>query len=139
MITFQSENVVMPDIDFNRIDVWLRQVASSYGKRITNLNYLFCDDEKILNVNRKFLDHDYFTDIITFDYSHGDKVGGDLFISLDTVFSNAEDIGEAPDKELLRVIVHGLLHLCGINDKGEGEREIMEAHENTALALLQKI
>lgn len=135
MIEFSVKDVVMPDLDFAKVDIWLREVAATYDKKVGNLNYIFCDDNEILKINRQFLNHDYFTDIITFDYSHRDRVGADLFISLETVKSNAEDLTESYDKELLRVIVHGLLHLCGINDKGEGEREIMEAHENKALEI----
>ncbi|MDE5594058.1 MAG: rRNA maturation RNase YbeY, partial [Muribaculaceae bacterium] len=86
--------------------------------------------------NRKFLNHDYFTDIITFDYSRGKLISGDMFISLDTVRSNSELVGQPYDVELRRVIIHGVLHLCGINDKGPGEREIMEAEENLALKML---
>ena len=103
------------------------------------LNYIFCDDEEILRVNRQFLDHDYYTDIITFDDCIGRMLRGDMFISLDTVRSNAEGLGVSYDSELRRVIVHGILHLCGINDKGPGEREIMEAAENDALALLEEM
>ena len=135
MIEFSVKDVMMPDLDFAKVDIWLREVAATYDKKVGNLNYIFCDDKEILKINQKFLNHDYFTDIITFDYSHRDKVGADLFISLETVKSNADDLSESYDKELLRVIVHGLLHLCGINDKGEGEREIMEAHENKALEI----
>lgn len=135
MIEFEAKNVEMPSLDFARVDRWLGEVAASHGRRIGNLNYLFCDDEEILRVNREFLRHDYFTDIITFDYSHRDRVGGDLFISIETVRSNAEELGVSYDSELLRVIAHGLLHLCGIDDKGPGEREIMEAHEDAALAI----
>ena len=97
------------------------------------LTYIFCDDSKILEVNKKFLNHDYFTDVITFDYTRGKLLRGDIYISLDTVASNAVMVGADYDTELLRVIIHGVLHLCGINDKGPGEREIMEAHENSAL------
>ncbi len=125
----------LPALDFGKVETWLGEVAASHGKRIGNVNYLFCDDEEILRVNREFLRHDYFTDIITFDYSRRDRIGGDIFISLDTVRSNAEDLGVAYDNELLRVIAHGVLHLCGIDDKGPGEREIMEANEDAALAL----
>ena len=125
----------LPELDFGNVEAWLGEVAASHGKRIGNVNYLFCDDEEILRVNREFLRHDYFTDIITFDYSRRDRIGGDIFISLDTVRSNAEDLGVAYDNELLRVIAHGVLHLCGIDDKGPGEREIMEANEDAALAL----
>ena len=135
MIEFEAKNVEMPSLDFARVDRWLGEVAAAHGRRIGNLNYLFCDDEEILRVNREFLRHDYFTDIITFDYSHRDRVGGDLFISIETVQSNAEELGVSYDSELLRVIAHGLLHLCGIDDKGPGEREIMEAHEDAALAI----
>ena len=81
------------------------------------------------------MDHDYYTDIITFDYCTGNTISGDLFISLDTVLTNAQLVGEPYEKELYRVIIHGILHLCGINDKGEGEREIMERCENEALAM----
>ena len=113
-------------------------MAASYGKRVGEIAYIFCNDEKILEVNREYLQHDYYTDIITFDYTEGDVISGDLFISLDTVRTNAEQVGAAYDEELHRVIIHGILHLCGINDKGPGEREIMEAAENRALALRAK-
>ena len=89
-----------------------------------------------MEVNRQYLEHDYYTDIITFDYTEGNRISGDLFISLDTVRTNAEQFDQAYERELHRVIIHGILHLCGINDKGPGEREIMEAEENKALALI---
>ena len=139
MITFQRESVEMPTFDFAKVERWLGEVAAVYDRRIGNLNYLFCDDNEILKVNRQFLGHDYFTDIITFDYSHRDKVNGDIYVSLDTVRSNAMELGEEYDKELLRVIVHGLLHLCGIDDKGEGEREIMERNEENALEIWRNL
>lgn len=135
MIEFETKNVGMPALDFAKVDRWLGEVAASHNRRVGNVNYLFCNDEEILRVNREFLRHDYFTDIITFDYSHKDRIGGDIFISLDTVASNARDLGQEYGVELLRVIAHGVLHLCGINDKGPGEREIMEGAENAALAL----
>lgn len=139
MIEFQTKDVEMPSFDFSKVERWLGEVAASHGRRIGNVNYLFCDDKEILRVNREFLGHDYFTDIITFDYSHRDRVGGDIFISLDTVASNADELGEMRERELLRVIAHGVLHLCGIDDKGPGEREIMEAAENAALSLWDNI
>lgn len=135
MITFEINDVEMPSLDFAKVERWLGEVAASHDRRIGNVNYLFCGDEEILRVNREFLHHDYYTDIITFDYSHRDKIGGDIFISLDTVASNADGFGEIYHRELLRVIAHGVLHLCGIDDKGPGEREIMEAAENEALSL----
>lgn len=139
MIEFQTKDVEMPSFDFSKVERWLGEVAASHERRIGNVNYLFCDDKEILRVNREFLGHDYFTDIITFDYSHRDRVGGDIFISLDTVASNADELGEKRESELLRVIAHGVLHLCGIDDKGPGEREIMEAAENAALAFWDNI
>ena len=138
MITYNTENVKMPAIRRRDVSRWVRQVAASYGRRVGEIGYLFCNDEKILEVNREYLSHDYYTDIITFDYTEGDVINGDLVISLDTVRSNTELFGKAYDDELLRVIIHGILHLCGINDKGPGERELMEAAENKALAMYGK-
>lgn len=135
-INFIVKNVVMPEFDQERTRVWIEDVASRHNKTVGELTYIFCDDEKILEVNRQFLQHDYYTDIITFDYSNRRRISGDLFISLDTVKSNAELFARSYDEEFMRVIIHGVLHLCGIDDKGEGEREIMEKHENEALALL---
>ena len=139
MVSFEVKNVEMPDLDFSKVEKWLYEVAASYNKQLRSLNYLFCDDEEILKVNREFLHHDYFTDIITFDYSYKNKVAGDIFVSIDTVRSNAEKLNLSYDMELHRVIVHGLLHLCGINDKGSDERKIMEYHEDRALGLYHLI
>lgn len=130
------ENVTMPEISLHRIEKWIDQVARLHGRILGPVSYIFCDDEKIIEVNRQFLTHDYYTDIITFDYSRGKLISGDMFISLDTVRSNSELVGQTYDSELHRVIIHGILHLCGINDKGPGEREIMEREENAALDLL---
>ena len=129
----------MPDIKKRETTRWIKAVAASYGKKTGEIGYLFVDDEKILEVNREYLGHDYYTDIITFDYCEGDTLNGDLVISLDTVRTNAEKFHKAYDEELHRVIIHGILHLCGINDKGPGEREQMEAAENHALALRSEI
>ena len=133
MITYQTIDVKMPALPKAKTSAWVREVAASYGKRVGEVAYVFCNDEKILEVNRQYLQHDYYTDIITFDYCEDDNISGDLFISLDTVRSNAEAQGTPYDEELHRVIIHGILHLCGINDKGPGERAIMEAAENKAL------
>lgn len=125
----------MPKIRKRDTTAWIRRVAATYGRKIGEVGYLFCDDEKILKVNREYLQHDYYTDIITFDYNEGKQINGDLVISLDTVKSNAQLFNKPYEEELYRVIIHGILHLCGINDKGPGEREIMEAAENAALAM----
>lgn len=138
MISYSTEGVRMPNIKRRETTAWIKAVAATYGKRVGEVGYMFVDDEKILEVNREYLGHDYYTDIITFDYDEGDVINGDIVISLDTVRSNAEQLGKPYDEELHRVIIHGILHLCGINDKGKGEREMMEAAENRALQLLKK-
>ena len=138
MISYNTEGVRMPNIKRRETTAWIKAVAATYGKRVGEVGYMFVDDEKILEVNREYLGHDYYTDIITFDYDEGDVINGDIVISLDTVRSNAEQLGKPYDEELHRVIIHGILHLCGINDKGKGEREIMEAAENRALQLLKE-
>ncbi len=137
MITYQTEGVEMPAIKKRETIAWIKAVAETYGKKVGEIAYIFCSDEKILEVNRQFLQHDYYTDIITFDYCEGNRIAGDLFISLDTVRTNAEQFKAEYETELHRVIIHGILHLCGINDKGPGEREIMEAAENKALDMLK--
>ncbi|MDE6288229.1 MAG: rRNA maturation RNase YbeY, partial [Muribaculaceae bacterium] len=113
--------------------------AKEHDRIVGEITYIFCDDAEILRVNLEFLNHDYYTDIITFDNSRGRMISGDIFVSLDTVRSNSELVGATYDRELLRVIIHGILHLCGINDKGPGEREIMEQHEDEALALFDSL
>lgn len=132
----QTKLPALSPLGYDFVERWLGRVGESHGRMLGELSYLFCDDEKILQVNREFLQHDYYTDIITFDYCEGNRLSGDLFISLDTVRTNAEQFaGNDYERELHRVIIHGILHLCGINDKGPGEREIMEAAENKALAM----
>ena len=136
MITYNAEAISMPAIKKREMNAWIKAVAQKYGRRVGDIGYMFVSDEKILEVNRQYLGHDYYTDIITFDYDEGDRINGDIVISLDTVATNAEQYGKTYEDELHRVIIHGILHLCGINDKGPGEREIMEAAENEALAML---
>lgn len=134
MISFINENIKMPKLDRKAVRAWIAAVAATYeGRKVGSLNYIFCNDDRILEVNKQFLGHDFYTDIITFDYSEPGVVSGDMYISLDTVLTNSEKFHTSYDKELMRVIIHGVLHLCGINDKGRGERAIMEAAENRAL------
>ena len=135
MITYNADGVKMPNIRKRTVSAWIKAVAATFGRKVGEIGYMFVDDEKMLKVNNEYLGHDYYTDIITFDYDEGDTISGDLVISLDTVRTNAEKFGKDYNEELHRVIIHGILHLCGINDKGPGEREIMEAAENAALAL----
>ena len=142
MISYHADGVKMPPIRRRDTSTWIKAVAATYGKKIGSIAYIFCNDDKILEVNKQYLQHDYYTDIITFDYcedellmGHKDTLSGDLFISLDTVRPNAIQQGTTYEEELHRVIIHGVLHLIGINDKGPGEREIMEAAENKALEM----
>ena len=135
MITYNAEDVKIPTIKKRETTRWIKKVAATYGRKVGEIGYMFVNDEKILEVNNEYLSHDYYTDVITFDYCEGDILNGDIVISLDTVRTNAEKFGKTYEEELYRVIIHGILHLCGINDKGPGEREIMEENENKALAL----
>ena len=139
MITYNADGIAMPKLKRRLLNRWIKAVAESYGRKVGEIGYMFVDDAKILAVNNNYLGHDYYTDIITFDYDEGDTINGDLVISLDTVRTNAAQFGKDYDEELHRVIIHGVLHLCGINDKGPGEREIMEANENKALAFLKAL
>ena len=136
MITYEAEGVKFPNIKKRETSNWIHRVAESYGKKIGEIGYLFVNDDKILEVNNEYLGHDYYTDIITFDYTEKNTISGDIVISLDTVRSNADQLGKDYDEELHRVIIHGILHLCGLNDKAPGERERMEKAENRALSVL---
>ena len=138
MITYNAEDVKLPKIRKRDTTSWIKAVAAMHDRKVGEIGYMFVSDEKILEVNNQYLGHDYYTDIITFDYCEGDILNGDIVISLDTVRTNAEKFGKTYEDELNRVIIHGVLHLCGINDKGPGELEIMEDNENKALALLEK-
>lgn len=134
-IHFITSDVDLPPLDNEKITKWLEAVADSHGFSLGRVTYCFCSDDYILVANREFVGHDYYTDIITFDYTASGCINGDVLISVDTVASNAEKFGVPFIEELLRVMAHGVLHLCGIDDKGPGEREIMEENENKALKL----
>ncbi len=138
MITYQADGIQMPEFKHREVCAWIKTVAAAHDRRVGQIGYMFVNDAKILEVNKEYLGHDYFTDIITFDYDEGDVISGDIVISVDTVRSNAEMFGKTFNDELHRVIIHGILHLCGINDKGPGEREVMEKEENKALEALVK-
>ena len=136
MITFNVQNTDLPALDERRIIRWIKAVAAGYGFAIGDINYIFCSDERELEVNREFLGHDYYTDIITFDYSTASTLNGDIFISLDTVRSNAEQLGIDFDSELHRILIHGILHLTGQGDKTPDTKAEMTRKENLALSLL---
>lgn len=129
----EHSKIKMPKIKKKNVTAWIKRVAEMHGKKVGDLSYLFCSDDHILEVNKEFLQHDYYTDIITFDYTEENVISGDMVISVDTIKTNAEKFATSFESEFFRVVIHGVLHLCGINDKGPGEREIMEQHENEAL------
>ncbi len=137
MITFNTDSIEMPALDECKVSRWIRSVAADYGFSVGNINYIFCSDERELEVNRRFLGHDYYTDVITFDYSTPSTLNGDIFISLDTVRSNAELVGTSFDNELLRILIHGVLHLTGQGDKTPETKAQMTAKEEKALAKVQ--
>ena len=136
MIGYNCDSISMPALDERKISRWIRAVAADYGFSVGNINYIFCSDERELEVNRQFLGHDYYTDIITFDYSTPSTLNGDIFISLDTVRSNAEVLNIPFEDELYRILIHGVLHLTGQGDKTPETKAEMTAKENNALAKL---
>lgn len=137
MIQYIAENVKMPALQKQRINRWIKEIADGYGKKTGDIAYVFCDDQKILEVNNQYLEHDYYTDIITFDYTTGNIISGDIFISLDTVKSNADEYGADFETELHRILIHGILHLCGNDDKSPELRADMTNKENKALGQLK--
>ena len=139
MISFFSQEVSLPTFDQRKITDWIKRTAAFYGKRAGDISYVFCSDDRILEVNRQFLQHDYYTDVITFDYSEADIVSGDIFISVDTVRSNAEQFGQSYERELHRIIIHGVLHLCGQEDKTPETRRVMTEKEELALKTLDEM
>ena len=136
MITFHTEDIEMPELDERKVGKWIRAVAADYGFAVGNIHYIFCSDERELAVNREFLRHDYYTDVITFDYSTAQTLNGDIFISLETVRSNAEMVGTSFDHELMRILIHGVLHLTGQGDKTPETKAEMTAKEEKALKKL---
>lgn len=137
-VMYCVEGVGLPAIKEDVTSAWIEKVITSHHRQLGDLTYIFCSDEKILEVNNQYLQHDYYTDIITFDYCEDNIISGDMFISLDTVKSNSAQYDTNYDEELLRVIIHGVLHLCGFGDKTEDEEKEMRELENNALSLILK-
>lgn len=136
MIQYITENVTLPALKKLKINRWIKDTAAFYERKTGDIAFIFCDDKKILEMNKEYLQHDYFTDIITFDYSEGSVISGDIFISIDTVKSNALEFNVSFDEEIHRIIIHGVLHLCGQDDKTQEMRHIMTQKENLALQKL---
>ena len=114
---------------------WISKVIASEGKKEGEISYIFCDDDYLLEINQQHLDHDTLTDIISFDYTIGNEISGDIFISVERVKDNAVDFNVAFDEELLRVMSHGVLHYCGYKDKGDEEEKLMRIKEEEKIAL----
>jgi len=135
MIHYIAEGVELPILEKQKINRWIKETASTYEKKTGDISYIFCTDERILEVNRQFLKHDFYTDIITFDYSEGSIISGDIFISLETVAGNAAEFKVSIEEELKRILIHGILHLCGQDDKTPELRLEMTRKENLALEM----
>jgi rRNA maturation RNase YbeY len=129
-IQFFSEISEMPDIDQEKVSDWLVASAQEENKETGECSIIFCPDDYLLEINKKYLNHHYYTDIVTFDYSEGNTIAGDLFISTDRIAENAKAFDVSFEQELHRVMVHGILHLCGYKDATKEEKNIMRSKEN---------
>lgn len=132
-VFYDAVRVPFPKLNRRVTTRWVRFIIEKYHKKTGVVTYIFCSDEEILRINRQYLNHDYYTDIITFDYTENGIVSGDLFISVDTVKSNSEKFGTVYEEELHRVMIHGILHLCGFADKTPEDEKVMREKENEAL------
>ncbi|MCF8361838.1 MAG: rRNA maturation RNase YbeY [Prolixibacteraceae bacterium] len=136
MINFYNEDIEFPDIDTSKYISWIQNIVCYYNFQIGDINFIFCSDEYLLNINIKFLNHNYYTDIITFNYNEDNNINSDIYISLETVKSNSLEYNSTFQSELSRVIIHGVLHLIGFDDKDEHQQEIMTQKEDEALRML---
>ncbi len=136
MISYNADDVRMPKFAHRSVSKWIKDVAEGYGFKVGELGYMFCSDQRLLEINKEYLGHDYFTDIITFDYVEGDVINGDIAISVDTVAKNAKEYGVTFNQELMRVMIHGVLHLTGQGDKSDEEFKEMKRKEGKALLLI---
>jgi rRNA maturation RNase YbeY len=138
MIEFYSETDFSLE-DKRKIRSWIKHIANVEGHELGEINYIFCDDNYLAELNQKYLDHDTLTDILTFDFSEGKKLSGDVFISIERVQENANIFNTKPKDELHRVMIHGILHLCGYKDKSKDETKVMRIKENEALKMLNSL
>ncbi|MDA3879509.1 MAG: rRNA maturation RNase YbeY [Prolixibacteraceae bacterium] len=136
MIEFFNEDTNFPDISIKIVTKWISAIIKRKCFSVSDITFIFCSDEYILHINKQFLNHDYFTDIITFNYNENKLISGDIFISTDTVLSNTKRFDTAFENELHRVIIHGILHLLGYDDQTDDQQVEMTKHEDEALKLL---
>ena len=134
-VSFHSEQTDFSIQNQNQVETWLTQVCRQENKKLRELTFVFCSDDYLLQVNQDFLQHDYYTDVITFDYCEEQNVSGDIFISIDRVVENASSVGVSFPDELHRVMVHGMLHLLGYKDKTVAEKTEMTSKEDYYLSL----
>lgn len=132
-INFLNNGITFTIRNKRKLKKWIEEEVKRYGKKVGNINYMFCSDEYIIEINKKYLNHNYYTDIITFDYCKESLIEGDIIISVDTVRFNSKKYSNTFEEELLRVIVHGILHLLGYNDKNDKEKLAMTQKENEAI------
>lgn len=129
-IQYFSEDVPFPKLKRRATSKWIKNVITSEGKRVGDISFIFCSDSYLLDVNKKYLDHDYYTDIITFDYVEGLVISGDIFISVDRVKENSVEFKTTSADELNRILIHGILHLLGYKDKQKRDKILMTEKEN---------
>jgi rRNA maturation RNase YbeY len=136
MISFQNQSISFRLKDKTRLKAWIKTVTEKEKHRLGDVNYIFCSDDELLEINIQHLNHNTYTDIITFDYTEGNRISSDIFISIDRVEENAKKFKVSFEEELHRVMIHGILHLCGYKDKSKADAELMRKKENGALKLL---
>ena len=135
-VQYFSEDVPFPKLKKRKTSNWIKEAIISEGKKLGVISFIFCSDDYLLEVNKKYLNHDYFTDIITFDYVENNVVNGDIFISVDRVGENAIEFSKTIDDELHRILIHGILHLLGYKDKKKLDKKLMTEKEDYFLKVL---
>lgn len=135
-IQYYNEDVPLPKLKKRKSTKWIKSTILSEGKRVGDVSFIFCSDSYLLEVNKTYLDHDYFTDIITFDYVEGTLINGDIFISVDRVLDNSVEFKTTPEDEMNRILIHGILHLVGYKDKNKKDKLLMTEKEEFYLKLL---
>lgn len=136
-IYFHAEDVETPSIKQKKTESWIESTIQTEEKLSGEINFIFCSDDYLLEINKQYLQHDYYTDVITFDYTENNIIGGDIFISIDRIKENAEEFGKDETEELHRIIIHGVLHLIGYKDKSDKEKQVMTEKEDCYLSQLE--
>jgi rRNA maturation RNase YbeY len=139
VIEFITEDISAISIDENSISAWIENIINKEEKTLGNVCFVLCSDKYLLNINQQYLKHNYYTDVITFDYSEQDIISGDIFISIDRIKENAENYNKTFINELLRIIIHGILHLMGYDDKSDTDKKIMTSKEDESLNLYNNV